>query len=191
MDGDAELGGLVDQVVGDAAAREADEALGQEFQELVVSPERSGPSVCVPVGPADDLVDALRLGPTRRDLLCTRSAAMHEHHVRILAVDVIECGADGLCVLDGLGAGDGNERAFGQVRLGLLVLSGAEEVPGIDCRGGQLRGSAGVRAVARAPGFAGVAAVVLGGGIAQLLEGVAAVAEVAGALDDPSPAPRR
>ena len=81
VDGNAELLGLVDQVVGDAAAREADEALGQEFQQLVVSPERSGPSVCVPVWPADDLVDALRLGPTRRDLFCTRSAAMHEHFV--------------------------------------------------------------------------------------------------------------
>ena len=184
LDRNAELLSLVDQVVGDAAAGEADESLGQEFQQLVVSPERSGPSVCVPVWPADDLVDALRLGPTRRDLFCTRSAAMHEHHVRILAVDVIECGADGLGVLDGLGAGDGNERAFGQVRLGLLVLSGAEEVAGIDCRGGELRGSAGVRAVSRAPGFAGVAAVMLGGGIAELLEGVAPIAEVAGALDD-------
>ena len=184
MDGNSELPGLVDQVVGDAAAGEADEALGQEFQELVVSPERSGTAVHVPVRLADNLVNALRLGPASRDLLRTLSAAVHEHHIRVLAVDVVQSGADRLGVVDGLAAGDGDERALRQVRLGLLILAGAKEVPGIDRRGGQLRGAAGVRAVTRSPGVAGVAAVVFGGGIAQLLEGVAPVAEVAGALDD-------
>ena len=110
--------------------------------------------------------------------------AMHEHHVRILAVDVVERCADRLGVLDGLGAGDGNEGAFGQVHLCLAALSCAQEVAGIDRGGSQLGGAAEVRAVARSPGVAGVFAVALGGGIAELLEGVAAIAEVAGALDD-------
>ena len=71
------------------------------------------------------------------------------------------------------------------MRLGLLVLSGAEEVAGIDRRGGELRGAAGVRTVPRTPGVAGIGSIPLGRRIAQLLEGVAPIAEVAGALDDP------
>ena len=48
-----------------------------------------------------------------------------------------------------------------------------------------MRGAAGVRTVARSPGAAGVFAVPLRGAVPQLLEGVAAIAEVAGALDNP------
>ena len=44
-----ELAGFVDEVLGDAGAGERDDALRQEVQQLVVAPERSGPSVCVPV----------------------------------------------------------------------------------------------------------------------------------------------
>ena len=65
LDGDAEPVGLVDEVVGDAAAWEVDDALGQEGQEFVVAAEGSGPSVCVPVGLTDDLVDAVTLPPSR------------------------------------------------------------------------------------------------------------------------------
>ena len=46
----AERDGLVDEVVGDVGAGERDDALRQEVQQLVVAPERCGPSVCVPVG---------------------------------------------------------------------------------------------------------------------------------------------
>ncbi len=51
---DAELPRLVDEVLGDAAAGERDDALRQQVQEVVVAPERSGPSVARPVGLADD-----------------------------------------------------------------------------------------------------------------------------------------
>ena len=53
----AELPCLVDEVLGDAAAGEGDDALRQQVQEVVVAAERSGPSVAVPVRLADDLVD--------------------------------------------------------------------------------------------------------------------------------------
>ena len=41
----AEGDGLVDEVVGDAAARESDDALGQQVQQLIVAAERRGASV--------------------------------------------------------------------------------------------------------------------------------------------------
>ena len=46
---DAELDGPVDEVVGDAAAGEGDDALRQQVEQFVVAPERCGPSVGVPV----------------------------------------------------------------------------------------------------------------------------------------------
>ena len=61
LDGDAEAAGLVDEVVGDAGAGERDDALGEQGQEFVVAAEGSRPSVCVPIGLADDLVDAVPL----------------------------------------------------------------------------------------------------------------------------------
>ena len=66
---DAERDGLVDQVVGDARAGERDDALRQEVQQLVVAPERSGPSMCVPVRLAHHLVHPVAFGP-----LCGRCA---------------------------------------------------------------------------------------------------------------------
>ena len=117
----------------------ASKPLGHQVQQLVVSAERRGLAVRVPVRLADDLVHAPGLGPTRRDLLRTRTAAVHQDHVVVLAADLIERRADRVGVVDGLGAGDGDEGALRQVRLGLLVLSGAEEVAGIDRRGGELR----------------------------------------------------
>ena len=83
LDRYAELPRLVDEVLGDAAAGECDDALGQEIQELVVAPERSGPSVAVPVGLADDLVDAALVGPACRDVLDAGAAAVDEDHVGV------------------------------------------------------------------------------------------------------------
>ena len=125
-----------------------------------------------------DLVHAARFGPAGGDLLGARSAAVHQDHVRVLASHVVERGVDPVGVVDGLGAGDGDERSLRQVRPGLLVVSRPEEVAGVDRRGGQLPGAARVRSVPRAPGVAGVGAVPLGGGVAQSLEGVPAIAEV-------------
>ena len=169
---------LVDEVVGDARTGEGDDALGQEFQEFVVPAEGSGTAVLVPVGLADDLVDAVALGPACRDALDAGAAAMHEHHVGILGAGLVEPGDDGGGVLHVLAAGDGDEGAAGQVRFGLAVLAGADEVAGVDGGGGQLAGLRDMAAVAGAPGLAGGAAVGVGGGVAQGLEGVAAAAEV-------------
>ena len=73
------------------------------------------------------------------------------------------------------------EPALGEVRPGLAVLPRALKVAYVDGGGGQrtgLAGVAGVAAAPRTPDVSGLGAVVLGGGIAHLLEGVAAVAEV-------------
>ena len=45
----AELPCLVDEVLGDAAAGEGDDALRQEVEEFLVAAERCGPTVAVPV----------------------------------------------------------------------------------------------------------------------------------------------
>ena len=67
---------------------------------------------------------------------------------------------------------------------GLAVLAGADEVACVDGGGGELAGLAGVRAVTGAPVFAGLGVVGVGCEVAELLEGVASVAEVVGALCD-------
>ena len=71
-----QLARFVDQVAGDAGAGEGDETLGQQVQEIVVAPKRRGPSVGGPVRLADDLMDAVALGPARGDLLDPGAAAM-------------------------------------------------------------------------------------------------------------------
>ena len=71
------------RVLGDAAAGEGDDALGQEVQEFVVAPERNSPSVAVPVRLADDLVDAVLLGPACGDALDAGASAVDQHHVGV------------------------------------------------------------------------------------------------------------
>ena len=44
----------------------------------------------IPVGLADDLVDAVPLGPSRRDLLGARAAAVDENDVGVLGLDLVE-----------------------------------------------------------------------------------------------------
>ena len=80
---------------------------------------------------------------------------------------------------DVLAPGDGDQGPLGQVGLGFRVLPRAHEIAGVDGGGGEMAGAAGVRSVARAPDLSGFGAVGIGGGIAHLLEGVAAAAEVA------------
>ena len=76
------------------------------------------------------------------------------------------------------------------MRLCLAVLACAAEVAGVDGGGGEPSGVRGVRAVARAPDVAGLDAVGVGGEVAHLLEGVAAVAEVAGSVAEKLELPR-
>ena len=181
MDGDAELAGLVDQVLGDAGTGEGDDALGQEVEEVVVAAEGGGASVPVPVGLADDLVDAVALGPGGGDLLGSGTAAVDEDHVGVPGLDAIEGGPDGVGVLGLPAACDGDEGSVGEVGAGLAVLAGADEVAGVDGGGGELAGAAGVGAVAGPPLFAGLGPVGVGGEVAELLKGVAADALAASA----------
>ena len=83
LHGYTELYCLIDEVLGDAAAGEGDDALGEKVKEFVVAPERSSPSVAVPVPLADDLVDAALVGPTRGDALDAGAAAVDQHHVGV------------------------------------------------------------------------------------------------------------
>jgi len=96
----------------------------------------------------------------------------------------VERGPDGGGVRDVLPAGDGDQGALGQVRTGLALLAGAAKVAGVDGGGGKPAGPAGVRSLARAPDVAGLDAVRFRREVAHRLEGVAAVAEVPGALGE-------
>ena len=140
LDGDAEPVGLVDEVVGDARAWERDDALGQECEQVVVPPEGSGSSVCVPVGLADDLVDAVSLRPSRRYLLGARTAAVDEHHVCVLRLEPVEMPDDGAHIVRLLAARHGDECSLGEVRGVLAVLSCPLEVSRVDHGRGELAG---------------------------------------------------
>ena len=82
--------------------------LGRRFEQLVVAPERSGPSVCVPVRLAHHLVHAVAFGPLRGDVLDAGSAAVHEDDVVVLRLRLVEAGDDGARVRDVLPARDGD-----------------------------------------------------------------------------------
>ena len=73
---------------------------------------------------------------------------------------------------------EGDQRAFGQMRGGLAVFTGAEVVAGVDGGGGEFAGLTAVRSIARTPGIAGLGTVSLGGEVAHGLEGIAPVTEV-------------
>ena len=79
---DSELAGLIDQVLGDAGAGERDDALRQEVQQLVVAPERCGPSVCVPVRFANNFcyLDLYRPGHLNSVLLLLNIISIPEIH---------------------------------------------------------------------------------------------------------------
>ena len=77
-----------------------------------------------------------------------------------------------------LPAGEGDQGAFGKMRGGLAVFTGAQVVAGVDGGGGQFAGLAAVRSFTRAPGVAGLGSVSLGGEVAHGLEGIAPIAQV-------------
>ena len=79
---------------------------GRKYEQLVVAAEGCGLAVGVPVGPADELVDAARIGPTGCDLLDAGAAAVHQDHVAVLRARAVEVGPDGVGTADGLAAGD-------------------------------------------------------------------------------------
>lgn len=66
-DRDANLLCLVGQIVLNARSREHHDAYGQDFQQGVVAPERSGLAMPVPVGLKGDLWNFAMSGPTGSD----------------------------------------------------------------------------------------------------------------------------
>ena len=178
LNGDSQLARFVDEVAGDAGTGEGDETLGQQVQEVVVAAERCGPSVGGPVRLTDDLVDAVALGPACGDLLYTGAAAMDQDDVVVLGLGLVQHGGDVVRITDLLAARHRDQRSLWQVRACLAVLAGALEVAGIDGRRGEHAGLADVRSGAGPPHLTGLDAVGLGGGIAEFLEGIAAVTEV-------------
>src|SRR3546814_18402491 len=77
--GNAPCPGLVDEVLGDARAREGDDADRHHLEHRVVALEGSGLLVAGPVGIEDDLLDAAIAGPFGRDQLCAaRGAALQQ-----------------------------------------------------------------------------------------------------------------
>ena len=180
LHGDAEASGLVDEVVGDARTGERDHALGEEAEQLVVPPEGSGPAVGVPVGLADDLVDAVPLGPTGCYLLGTGAAAVDEDDVGVLGFQLVEL-ADDLAGVGGfLATRDGDERSLREVGRVLAVLFRALEVTRLDHRRRELAGLRDVRSSPWPPDLAGLDAVGLGGRVAQSFEGVSTGGEIPG-----------
>ena len=131
-DGDSDLACLVDHVIRDARAGEGDEAFRQEVEQDVVTPEGRGLAVPVPVRLADDLVNAVLLGPACRDLLRAGAAAVQQDHVIVLDLDTVQRAPDGGDVGKVLAAGEGDQGAFGQMRGGLAVFTGAQIVAGVD-----------------------------------------------------------
>ena len=91
---------LSTRLSGDAGAREGDDALREEAQQLVVAPERSGAPVPVPVGLAHHLVHAVAFGPLGGDVLDAGAATVHEHHVDVLRLGPVEAVEDGAGVAD-------------------------------------------------------------------------------------------
>ena len=114
--------------------------LGRRASKFVVPPEGSGPSVRVPVGLADDLVDAVPLRPACRYLLGPRTAAVDEDDVCVLRLEPVEVPDDGAHIVRLLAARDGDERSLGEVRRVLAVLSRPLEVSRVDHGRGELAG---------------------------------------------------
>ena len=123
----------------------------------------------VPIRFADDLVDAVPLGPACRYLLRTRAAAVDENDVGVLGLDLVEMRDDFAHVVRLLATRDGDEGSLGEVGRVLAVLTRPLEVARLDDGGGQLAGLRDVGASPRPPYLAGLGAVGLCGGVTELL----------------------
>ncbi len=97
---------------------------------------------------------------------------LDEHHVGMLGVHLIESLPDGVMIVAIHAAAKGDLRTGGKVHFGLGLALGREEVAAVDHGGGEVP-VVDHGAGARAPGRAGVRFIVLGGAVAQHLEGAA------------------
>src|SRR6202012_4882197 len=105
----AEFLGLVGEIGGEAGAREDDDADRQRLEQAVVAFEGSGTAVAGPVGLEDDLWNFAMIGPAGGDTLgAARTAAVQQHHVGMLGVDLVERRPDPRVVVAVGAAGEGD-----------------------------------------------------------------------------------
>ena len=139
-DADAELAGLVDEVVGDAGAGEGDDGVRHFGKKRIVALEGSGLAVAIPVGLEDDLRDLAIVGPAGGDAFgATGRAAMQEHHVGMLRERGIENVPDALVIVAGGAAGEGDARAFRDLHFGFGAALGGDESAAVENGGGHVR----------------------------------------------------
>src|SRR3546814_4774823 len=94
-DRDAELAGLVSEVVLNARTREVHDADWQDVEHLVVALKRCCLGVLRPVGLEGDLRHVAMIGPTCGDALgALWAAAVQQHHVRVLGMNLVERSAE-------------------------------------------------------------------------------------------------
>ena len=99
--GNAELLRFVREIAGNAGTGKDDDAHRHDLEHTVVALERSGLTVAGPIGLERDLRDAALVGPAGGGLLgAFGRAAMDEHHVRMLGVDLVKHGPDAFVVVE-------------------------------------------------------------------------------------------
>ena len=151
-DRNAELPRLVGEVVLDAGAWEVEDADRQRLQHRVVALERGRLGVLRPVGPEGDLGHLSMAGPFGGDEFgALRRAAVQQHHVGVLGVNLIELGPDQPVIVEVEPPGHGHFRPGWQERLPGRALPGGEKVAAVDHRGGEVA-MADLRSAARPPG---------------------------------------
>ena len=91
-----------------------------------------------PVGFEGDLCDLAVIGPGGRDAFrALGRSAVHQHHVRVLGVDLIELGPD-RPVIGGVTAREGDLRSGGQQHLVVGPAFCGDEVAAVDHGRGHL-----------------------------------------------------
>jgi len=136
IDRNAELAGLVGEIVLNAHARKNDDADRHDHENLFVALERRGLRVLHIVWLEGDLRRLAGVGSAGGDLRgALRRSAVHQHHVGVLGVDLIELGLDQL-VVGAVAARKGNLRSGGQQDFGFCAALGGDGIPVVDHRGG-------------------------------------------------------
>ena len=97
--------------------------------------------------------------------------AVHQHHVGVLGVNLVEFGPDQL-VVGGVAAGEGDLRAGWHEHLGVSAAFGGDEVTAVDHRSGEVA-MVDPRSCALGPGRTGGAVVVVCGAVAEDFQAVA------------------
>lgn len=134
-DRDAQPARLVGEIFSDSGAGENDNALWHRCQELVIPLERRGLGVARPVGLKDNLRHIALFGPAGGDALGPlRTAAMQQHHVRMLCAGAVQRVPDRAVIVALEAAGKGDARTLREHHLRFGPLLRGQEVAAIDNR---------------------------------------------------------